>query len=312
MEYGSRKIALRFSSYPIVQGEKLVMRVLDSTALKVDMERLGFGPDILPKYQQVLARPYGVILVTGPTGSGKSTTLYSSLSFINSIDKNIITLEDPVEYSLPLICQGQVNEKAGLSFASGMRAMLRQDPDVIMVGEMRDAETVEMAIQAALTGHLVLSTLHTNEASGAFPRLIDIGAQPFLISSAILCVVAQRLVQTVCPNCKTPTKTFTESHKQAAEELGKPISEVRFCHGIGCEECSGMGNKGRIAIVEMLIVTDEIRQLVIQRADSASIEKSAVRHGMRTLRKDGLRKVGDGVISLETLEKSGIWQKKIE
>ncbi|MBF0349619.1 MAG: Flp pilus assembly complex ATPase component TadA [SAR324 cluster bacterium] len=309
--YGSRHISLRFSSYPIVDGEKLVMRVLDSSGLQVGMQKLGFMPDVLVQFLQILKKPYGVILITGPTGSGKSTTLYSSLSYVNSLDKNIMTLEDPVEYTLPLICQAQVNEKAGLSFASGLRALLRQDPDILMVGEMRDGETAGIAIQAALTGHLVLSTLHTNEASGAFPRLADMGAEPFLVSSAILAVVAQRLVRKICPHCRTEDY-LSEKHIQVLEELGKLPGEVVFYKGAGCAECKGQGTAGRLALVELLIVNDTIRELVVAGGDSSRIEKAAVENGMIPLKIDGLRKVAEGMISLAELERSGFWAPKLD
>ncbi|MGK5093378.1 GspE/PulE family protein [Deltaproteobacteria bacterium TL4] len=310
--YGSKEISLRFSSYPVVDGEKMVMRVLDSSALQIGLTDLGFMPDILPIFQQILNRPYGVVLVTGPTGSGKSTTLYSGVSYINTLDKNIMTLEDPVEYSLPLICQAQVNEKAGLSFASGLRALMRQDPDVIMVGEMRDGETAGIAIQAALTGHLVLSTLHTNEASGAFPRLADMGTEPFLVSSAIIGVVAQRLIRRVCKSCKTPDRNLTDSHLQILEEMGLTPEQATFYKGQGCEACKGTGGKGRVAIIELLVVDDEIRQLVVDGADSGTIEKVAVKNGMVNLRGDALRKCCAGYLSVSELERSGLWQKRID
>ena len=309
--YGSKSISLRFSSYPIVDGEKIVMRVLDSSGLQVGMQKLGFMPDVLVRYLQILKKPYGVILVTGPTGSGKSTTLYSSLAFVNSLEKNIMTLEDPVEYTLPLICQAQVNEKAGLSFASGLRSLMRQDPDIIMVGEMRDGETAGIAIQAALTGHLVLSTLHTNEAGGAFPRLADMGTESFLVSSAILAVVAQRLVRKICSSCKT-VDPMTDKHMQVLEELGKTPGEVTFHKGAGCGECKGGGTSGRVALVELLVVDDNIRQLVVDGADSSRIEKAAIQNGMIPMKIDGLRKVVEGSISLSELERSGFWAPKLD
>jgi len=309
--YGTKTISLRFSSYPIVDGEKCVMRVLDSSGLQVGLDKLGFMPDVLARHLQILKKPYGVVLVTGPTGSGKSTTLYSSLSFINTFEKNIMTLEDPVEYTLPLICQAQVNEKAGLTFASGLRSLMRQDPDILMVGEMRDGETAGIAIQAALTGHLVLSTLHTNEAAGAFPRLADMGAEPFLVSSAILAVVAQRLLRKICPTCKTEDE-ITENHLQVLEELGISLEEANFQKGAGCEECGGSGNRGRIALVELLEVNDEIRELIVDGADSGRIEKAAIENGMINLARDGLRKVSEGFISLASLERSGYWAPKLD
>ncbi len=310
-EYGSKAITLRFSSLPVVDGEKLVMRVLDKSGLQVEMDKLGFLPSVLSIYQNVLRKPYGVILVTGPTGSGKTTTLYSSLMYLNSIEKNIATLEDPVEYTLPLICQSQINEKAGLTFAGGLRALLRQDPDIILVGEMRDGETAGIAVQAALTGHLVLSTLHTNEAAGAFARLNDMGVESFLIVSALLAILAQRLVRQVCHECAQAETQLTDVHYQILEELGKTPEEASFRKGRGCESCNGTGSKGRIAITELLVVDDTIRKLALDGADSTAIEKAAVVNGMNNLSKDALIKCSLGQISIADLEKSGLWHRAI-
>ena len=308
-QYASKTINLRFSSIPVVYGEKLVMRVLDESGLQVNMDKLGFLPNVLVSYQKILRKAYGVVLVTGPTGSGKTTTLYSSLMYLNSFEKNIVTLEDPIEYTLPLISQTQISDKSGLTFAMGLRAMLRQDPDILLVGEMRDSETASIAIQAALTGHLVLSTLHTNEASGAFARLNDMGVEAFLISSAISGVLAQRLMRQICSECAQPVETLNDIQQQILEELGMAPENAKFRQGLGCKACNGTGSKGRIAITEFLSVDDDIRRLITDGADSATIENTAIANGMITLRKDALVKCALGHISVTELERSGLWYR---
>jgi type IV pilus assembly protein PilB len=290
----------RVSTLPSVYGEKIVMRVLDKSAISIGLNKLGFLPQTLEMFESLISRSYGIILVTGPTGSGKSTTLYSVLSKLNSGEKNILTIEDPVEYELPGITQTQVNVKAGLTFAVGLRTMLRQDPDVIMIGEIRDQETAMIAIEAALTGHLVLATLHTNDAPGAITRLIDMGIEPFLIASSVIGVLAQRLLRLICNKCK---ETYTPP-RDAIKRLGMNVdegSEVTFCRGRGCEQCKGTGYKGRIGIFELMPVTDKIRDLILAKASSYSIKEAAIEAGMKTLKEDALEKI---LLGLTTLEES--------
>lgn len=288
----------RVSTLPSVHGEKVVMRVLDRSSITVDFHKLGMLPYTLEMFEAMIARTYGIILVTGPTGSGKSTTLYSVLSKLNSGEKNILTIEDPVEYELPGLTQVNVNPKAGMTFAAGLRAMLRQDPDIIMVGEIRDAETAVIAIEAALTGHLVLSTLHTNDAPGAVARLLDMGVEPFLIASSLVGVLAQRLLRTVCAKCKEP---YTPP-RDAMQRLGMNIegyTNVTFYRGRGCEICKGSGYKGRTGIYELMPVTDKVRELILARASSYAIREAAIEAGMRTLREDAMQKILLGITTLE-------------
>jgi type IV pilus assembly protein PilB len=292
----NRDIDLRVSSFPTIYGENIVIRILDKTSVLLGMNDLGFeGPD-LEAFGKLIRRPYGIVLVTGPTGSGKTTTLYAALSTINSADKNIITIEDPVEYQIPMIRQTQVNPKAGLTFATGLRSILRQDPDIIMVGEIRDKETAEIAIQAALTGHLVLSTLHTNDAVGALTRLVDMGIEPFLAAGSIIGVVAQRLVRTICRACREEYPVTTAMLKS----LGAPETDkTRLYRGKGCKECKDSGYKGRTAIFEVFGLSDKIRELVTQKASANIIKQEAIKAGMRTLRENGLRKSEAGITTVE-------------
>jgi type IV pilus assembly protein PilB len=274
------------------------MRVLDRSSITVDFHKLGMLPYTLEMFEAMITRTYGIILVTGPTGSGKSTTLYSVLSKLNSGEKNILTIEDPVEYELQGLTQVNVNPKAGMTFAAGLRAMLRQDPDIIMVGEIRDAETAIIAIEAALTGHLVLSTLHTNDAPGAVARLLDMGVEPFLIASSLVGVLAQRLLRTICSKCKEPYVP----PRDAMQRLGMNIegnSNVTFYRGRGCEACKGTGYKGRTGIYELMPVTDKVRELILARASSYAIREAAIEAGMRTLREDAMQKILLGITTLE-------------
>ncbi len=294
-----RSIDLRVSTLPTMFGEKVVMRILDQSQAMLGLSRLGFHSDTLAQWERAISKPHGMILVTGPTGSGKTTTLYATLAKLNTLDKNIITVEDPVEYQLPRINQVQVNPKAGLTFANGLRAILRQDPDIVMVGEIRDRETAEIAVQAALTGHLVLSTLHTNDAAGAISRLVDMGIEPFLISSSVITVLAQRLARAICTRCKV-------AYAPPAEALGRLgadriDADVVFYRGQGCEVCRGTGYKGRIGIFELLTITDPIRDLIVRRAPATEIKAQAIREGMRTLRDDGLEKVLAGVSTIDEI-----------
>mgnify|MGYP002623417136 FL=1 len=296
-----KDVDIRVSTVPTAFGERVVMRLLDKTTTVLHLEQLGLvGPkhDLVDK---LIRQSHGIVLVTGPTGSGKTTTLYACLSRINTIDKNIITIEDPVEYQLHGIGQIQVNPKIDLTFASGLRSILRQDPDVIMVGEIRDSETAEIAIQAALTGHLVFSTLHTNDSFGAMTRLLDMGIEPFLVSSSVIAVMAQRLVRRVCPACREPYQPTREE----IEELGVPPHEIMghtiYRVGPGCDDCKRTGYKGRSGIHELLVVDDEIRNLVMKSADAAAIRRAATAQGMNTLRGDGADKVIQGLTTIEEI-----------
>jgi type IV pilus assembly protein PilB len=273
------------------------MRILDKSSIVLGLEDLGFSKEDLKRYDKLIHSAYGIILVTGPTGSGKTTTLYSSLSTINSMDKNIITIEDPVEYELPLIRQTQVNLKAGISFATGLRSILRQDPNIIMVGEIRDKETADIAIQASLTGHLVFSTLHTNDAPSAVTRLIEMGIEPFLVSSSLIAILAQRLVRKICPACKEKYTPSTDVIKNLSAQ--KDSKEMQFYKGKGCDDCKNTGYQGRVAIYELLVMTEEIRKLVVKKSSADEIKKKAIEEGMRALREDGLDKIRQGITTVE-------------
>jgi type IV pilus assembly protein PilB len=294
-----REYDFRVSTLPCIYGEKIVMRVLDKSSVRVGLDKLGFLPDTLARLEEVISRSYGIILVTGPTGSGKSTTLYSILSRLNTGLVNIITAEDPVEYELPGINQVQVNPKAGLTFATALRAMLRQDPDIIMVGEMRDTETATIAIEAALTGHLVLSTLHTNDASSAPPRLIEMGVEPFMIASSLIAVLAQRLVRTLCPRCKQPYRPTESDFRRYGFTPPENLHTLEIFRAQGCDYCKNTGYKGRTGIHELLVINDPIRELILQHAAAYAIQKVAVEHGLRLLKEDALQKVLLGRTSIE-------------
>jgi type II secretory ATPase GspE/PulE/Tfp pilus assembly ATPase PilB-like protein len=277
-----------------VHGENIVMRILDKTSVLLGLKDLGFDQANLSVFDKLIRQPNGIILVTGPTGSGKTTTLYSALATISSIEKNIITIEDPVEYEIPLIRQTQVNTKAELTFANGLRSILRQDPDVIMVGEIRDKETAEVAIQASLTGHLVFSTLHTNDAPSSLTRLIDMGIEQFLISSSVIGILAQRLVRAICDKCKekyTPDPSLLHEFG-----ITKPMD---FYRGKGCPKCKNSGFTGRIGIFELLVITEDIRKLINEKASADQIKKKAIQLGLKTLRDDGLDKVDKGLTTIE-------------
>jgi len=289
-------IDVRVSTYPTIYGESLAMRLLDKSGVLFGLKELGLSAENLKIYEEVIKRPYGIILVTGPTGSGKTTTLYATLNHIVSPEKNIMTIEDPVEYELAGVRQSQINPKAGLDFANALRSILRQDPDVILVGEIRDPETAQVAIQAALTGHLVFSTLHTNEAAGAIGRLLDMGIEPFLTASSLAAVLAQRLVRTICPRCKESLRP----PKDLLERVGlDPQKEYIFYQGKGCRHCRNTGYKGRTGIFEILVVDERIRNLVFSKATASEIKKAAVAAGMKTLRDDGLQKVFEGKTTID-------------
>ncbi|MBI5638903.1 MAG: Flp pilus assembly complex ATPase component TadA [Nitrospirae bacterium] len=288
-----KNVDIRVSTLPTIYGESIVMRLLDKETSFITLEDLGFDRLILDIYDETIKKPYGMILITGPTGSGKSTTLYASLDKINSPEKKIITIEEPVEYLMPGINQIQVRPKIGLTFASGLRHIVRQDPDIIMVGEIRDMETAGIAIHAALTGHLLFSTLHTNDAPGAITRLMDMGIENYLVASTLICVIAQRLVRKICQRCRIKQPVPEE----IGNKLGFSLNEVWV--GKGCEHCSGTGYRGRVGIFEVLPVGDEIRELVMKRATAKDIKDKAVAMGMRTLREDGIQKVQAGITTID-------------
>jgi type IV pilus assembly protein PilB len=299
-----REYDFRVSTLPLIYGEKIVMRVLDKGGIKVGLGKLGFLPHNLKVVEDMCSKSYGIILVTGPTGSGKSTTLYSILNKINTGQTNIVTIEDPVEYELPGINQCGVNVRAGMTFAAGLKAMLRQDPDVIMVGEMRDTETATIAMEAALTGHLVLSTLHTNDAPSAPTRLIDMEVEPFLISSSIICVLAQRLVRIICPNCKEAYQASRESLLRYGfpipEEIGADThGGLTLFRGKGCERCNNTGYKGRTGVHELMIMTDDIRDKVLEKSPSHILRNLAMQNGMKSLQMDAVQKILMGVTSVD-------------
>lgn len=296
----NRTMEYRVSVVPTLFGEKVVMRILDKESLQLDLTKLGFYDDQLEVFRRSIYQPFGMVLITGPTGSGKTTTLYSSLMDLNQADVNISTAEDPVEYSLPGVNQVQVHEEIGLTFASCLRSFLRQDPDIILVGEIRDYETAEIAIKSALTGHLVLSTLHTNDAPSTITRLLNMGVEPFLVTASLNAIVAQRLVRVVCHDCKHET----EVAPQVLIDLGVPPKEVSDYivykgKGEGCKTCSGTGYKGRLAVFEVMELTDELKEFILSGASSLEIKREAFRQGMRTLRQSALQKLKNGITSIE-------------
>jgi len=303
IKIAGKDIDLRVSVVPTSHGERVVMRLLDRSSMMLPLEEIGLRGPKLEKLLKIINMPHGIFLVTGPTGSGKTTTLYAAITKLNREEKNIITIEDPVEYQLKGIGQIQVNPKINLTFAQGLRAILRQDPDIIMVGEIRDLETAEIAIHASLTGHLVFSTLHTNDSAGAITRLIDMGVEPFLVASSLIGVLAQRLVRTICPFCKKP-------YKPSSDEI-KELKGVNVLYrGEGCEQCMGTGYRGRTGIFELLIVDDDIRALISKNVPTNVIKKAAVEKGMDTLREDGLKKVREGITTLEEVIR--VTQERIE
>ncbi|MDW8001584.1 MAG: ATPase, T2SS/T4P/T4SS family [Deltaproteobacteria bacterium] len=289
-----KEVSIRVSTYPSIYGEKVVMRLLDKTASLYGIDRIGLLDQDVERLKRVIKKPYGFILATGPTGSGKTTTLYAILNYLNTEEKNIVTIEDPVEYTIENITQAQINVKAGFTFDQGLRAILRQDPDIIMVGEIRDRETAEVAIHAALTGHIVLSTFHTNDAPSALTRLIEMGIEPFLVASSVTCVIAQRLIRRLCNECK---------------EIYSPPKEVLIKHGLpddisifrpkGCPNCKDTGYRGRIGIFEILIMDEHLRELVMRKASSDAIRNVAKERGMTEMKEDALKKVAFGITSLE-------------
>ncbi len=298
VKMGKRSIDLRVSSIPTVHGESIVMRILDKSALSLGLPQLGFLSDDQEVFEKLITLPDGILLVTGPTGSGKTTTLYACLNYINKPDKKLITVEDPVEYQMSGINQVQVNTDIGMTFPAALRSILRQAPNIIMIGEIRDAETANIAINASLTGHLVFSTLHTNDAPSAVARLIDIGVQPFLVSSATRAIVAQRLVRKVCPNCKHPYE-LTEAEMESLGLDFSQLSESNVSKGVGCDTCKHLGYKGRAGVFEIFLIDDEVRHMVNNKANTVELRKRAREMGMRTLREDGIRKVLSGMTTAE-------------
>jgi type IV pilus assembly protein PilB len=299
-DHESRDLDFRVSCLPTLWGEKIVLRLLDQTRLMLDMAGLGFEPFSLARFEAAIARPYGIVLVTGPTGSGKTNTLYSALASLNRRETNIMTAEDPVECHLRGVNQVQIRESVGLTFAAALRELLRQDPDVIMVGEIRDYETAEIAVKAALTGHLVLSTLHTNDAPSTVSRLVNMGVEPFLVGTAVHLVQAQRLVGRVCASCKTDVTA--ETHERALLAAGfapDELEQLRLYRGLGCAACGGSGYKGRVGLYETLEMSERIRELVMTAASPIEIRRAAIEEGMLTLRASGLEKIRRGITTLE-------------
>jgi type IV pilus assembly protein PilB len=289
------QVDIRVVTMPSVHGEGIVMRLLDKEQALSGLEQLGMADDSSERFTEGFNRSYGAVLVTGPTGSGKTTTLYAALNQINTPERNVITIEDPVEYQLAGVTQIQINSKAGLTFARGLRSMLRADPDVIMVGEIRDAETARIAVESALTGHLVLSTLHTNDAPTAITRLTEMGVEPFLTASAVAAVVAQRLVRMLCPHCKERTMVGAEALKAAGFHAA---FDIEAYEPVGCGRCGGSGFKGRTGLYEVMPMSDPIRTLVVERASADDVRRMAIEQGMRTMRTDGFEKVKNGITSI--------------
>jgi type IV pilus assembly protein PilB len=293
-----KELDFRVSTVPTLFGEKIVLRLLDKENLRLDMTKLGFEPESLAKFEKAILKPYGMVLVTGPTGSGKTNTLYSSIARLNQPDTNIMTAEDPVEFQLPGINQVQMKEQIGLNFAAALRAFLRQDPNIILVGEIRDFETAEIAVKAALTGHLVLSTLHTNDAPSTVSRLMNMGIEPFLVATSVHLICAQRLIRRICANCKEELDVPRQA-KLDAGYSSEEADSVKIYHGKGCSVCNNSGYKGRVGLYEVLEFTDELRELILVGASALELKKKALEHGMITLRRSGLIKIASGVATLE-------------
>ncbi|MGH9734857.1 MAG: type IV-A pilus assembly ATPase PilB [Candidatus Acidiferrales bacterium] len=293
-----KELDFRVSTVPTLFGEKIVLRLLDKENLRLDMTKLGFEPESLKKFEHAILKPYGMVLVTGPTGSGKTNTLYSSVARLNQPDTNIMTAEDPVEFQLPGINQVQMKEQIGLNFASALRAFLRQDPNIILVGEIRDFETAEIAVKAALTGHLVLSTLHTNDAPSTISRLMNMGIEPFLVATSVNLIGAQRLVRRICTGCKEPQQLQPEALVEAGFSQDDAHKAVIY-HGRGCATCNNTGYKGRVALYEIMEITDEVRELILVGASALELKKKAIESGMITLRRSGLTKIATGLTTME-------------
>jgi general secretion pathway protein E len=295
IKVSDREIDLRVSTIPVLYGESVVMRILDKESIVIDLGRLGFSGETLEKFEQLIRKPHGIILVTGPTGSGKTTTLYGALDKINSPDRKIITVEDPVEYQLRGVNQIQIKPQIGLHFATALRHIVRQDPDVIMIGEIRDLETAEIAVQSALTGHLVFSTLHTNDAPSAITRLLDLGVESFLLSSTIRGILAQRLVRVICPHCREKDPSIANREELALFGIS---ADADLYRGKGCERCTFTGYHGRAGVFELLVVDDEFRRLILRNADASELRQAAKGLGMKTILEDGAAKVREGITTL--------------
>ena len=291
-----KEVDFRVSILPTNHGSKIVMRALDKSSLSIGLGKLGYLPEPLKIFEQAITRPYGMILVTGPTGSGKSTTLYSVITQLNTSEKNIVTIEDPVEYQVEGITQIQVNSGIEFTFAKGLRSILRQTPDIVLIGEIRDFETADIAIKASLTGQLLFSTLHTNDACGAITRLIDMGVEPFLVSSSLVAVAAQRLCRKICENCKEPYEVTPAVLKRLDIKTSK---DVTFYHGKGCNKCNNTGYLGRMGTLEVLLIDDTIRDMVVKGKSSDEIREYAVSHGMKTLRQNAFQKALTGLTTIE-------------
>ena len=302
----NREMDYRVSVLPTLFGEKVVMRLLDKSNLQLDMTKLGFDEDQITNFKEAIYKPYGMVLVTGPTGSGKTTTLYSALSELNKVTENISTCEDPVEFNLDGINQVQIHEDIGLNFAAALRSFLRQDPDIILVGEIRDFETAEIGIKAALTGHMVLSTLHTNDAPGTINRLLNMGIEPFLVSSAVNLIVAQRLARKICPDCKEPAARISEDLLAKLGSVPEGFHDATIYKGRGCDTCKGSGYKGRIALYEVMPMYESLKELVLQGASAIEIKREAINSGMQTLRQSGIQKMIDGVTTLDEVLRSSV------
>ncbi|MCK5565359.1 MAG: type II/IV secretion system protein, partial [Planctomycetes bacterium] len=291
-----KEVDIRVSIIPMLHGEAVVLRLLDCSSILFGLEKIGMGPHDLRIFSEIIKRPHGIILVTGPTGSGKTTTLYAALSCINDVASKIVTIEDPIEYQLRGVNQIQVSNKTGMTFARGLRSILRHDPDVVLVGEIRDRETAEIAVQASLTGHLVFSTLHTNDAPGALTRLVDMGIEPYLVASSLEAVIAQRLIRLICTECKEP---LAENEMVSLRKrYGDIVPEVLY-HGRGCKACRDTGYVGRVGIFEQMVVTEKTRELLLQNADSRKIRQEAAREGMQNLRQDAIRYLHSGQTTIE-------------
>jgi type IV pilus assembly protein PilB len=300
-----RTIDLRVSACPTIFGEKIVMRILDKSNLALDLTKLGFHVNALERFQKAIQAPYGIVLVTGPTGSGKTTTLYSALSRISKPNTNVMTVEDPVEYNIDGINQVNVNEEVGLTFAAALRSFLRQDPNIIMVGEIRDLETASIAVKAALTGHLVLSTIHTNDAPSTLNRLVDMGVEPFLVGSSVNLIQAQRLVRKVCSRCAKPL-TLSQEEMEALGLTAADLEGATLRRGAGCYECSNTGYRGRIGIYETMPVTPQLRELILSRANATEIKRLSMEEGMLSLRADALLKMKAGITTPEEVLKESM------
>jgi general secretion pathway protein E len=302
VKLGGKEIDIRTATMETPYGERATLRILDRTLALFTLAELGFQPDIMKKYQALLKSPFGMILVSGPTGSGKTTTLYASINELNRNELNIMTIEDPIEYSFMDINQTQVNARAGITFAGGLRAIMRHDPNVILVGEIRDKETVTTALQAALTGHLVLSSIHANDAVGVLFRLMDLDAEPASISSTLISIVAQRMVRRICTHCRAPHQPTEEEEQAINSEIGQPAAT--FYHGTGCNMCAGTGYRGRLGIFEFMVMSETIRKMLRDRAGASEIKLQAIAEGMTTMQQDGMRKAREGITSISEVRRN--------